>query len=145
MISSFLISLVFLLLTRRGTIIGTQQQLLLTVIFTTVCWLLTAYLGPQTDPKTLIEFYKKVRPFGPGWRRVRVEAGVSSAEAAAWSRTDNIPLAMLGWLSGSVLIWSALFTVGNFLYGRLGYAYSLLAVSIITGVILISVMRRLWT
>jgi solute:Na+ symporter, SSS family len=145
MISSFLISLVFLLLTRRGILIGTHQQLLLTVIFTTICWLLTAYFGPQTDPKTLIEFYKKVRPFGPGWRRVRVEAGVSSAEAAAWAQTDNIPLAMLGWLSGSVLIWSALFMVGNFLYGRLGYAYGLLAISVITGLILVSVVKRLWT
>ena len=51
---------------------------------------------------------------------------------------------MLGWLSGTVLIWSALFTVGNFLYGRLGYAYGLLAVSVITGLILVSVIKRLW-
>ena len=75
---------------------------------------------------------------------MRMEAGVPAAEVAAWAKTDNIPLAMLGWVSGTVLIWSALFTVGNFLYGRLGYAYALLAVSIISCVGLISVIKRLW-
>ena len=43
------------------------------------------------------------------------------------------------------VIWAALFTVGNFLYGRLGYAVMLLVVSIISGSVLIGVIRRLWT
>ena len=144
MISSFLISVIFLVLARSGIIIGTDQQLLITVAFTTLCWLLTAYLGPQTDPATLVNFYKKVRPFGPGWRRIRVEAGITAAEAAGWAKTDNIPLAMLGWVTGTVLIWSALFTVGNFLYGRLGYAFGLLAVALSSTVVLLSVIKRLW-
>ncbi|HMF76101.1 MAG TPA: sodium:solute symporter family protein [Bryobacteraceae bacterium] len=144
MSSSFAISAVFFVLTRRGLSIGADQQLLLTVIATTVCWIVTAYFGPQTDKQTLIDFYKKVQPFGPGWRRIRVEAGISDAEAAAWAKTDNFPLALLGWLAGTVLIWAALFTVGNFLYGRLGYAYGLLAVSVASGTVLISVVRRLW-
>ncbi len=52
------------------------------IMFTTVCWVITAYVGPQTDRQVLVDFYKKVRPFGPGWRRIRIEAGVSAAEAA---------------------------------------------------------------
>jgi Na+/proline symporter len=144
MLASFGASVVFLILGRRGAVIGTDQQLLITVALTTICWLITAYLGPQTDPEKLVEFYQKVRPFGPGWKRVRIQAGVSEAEAAAWARTDNIPLALLGWVSGTVLIWSALFTVGNFLYGRVGYTAALLSVSILSGLALISVVRRLW-
>jgi hypothetical protein len=144
MLSSFLISMIFFVSARRGFVIGTDQQLLFTVIGTTICWVIVAYVGPQTDPKTLIEFYKKVRPFGPGWQRVQVEAGISDAEVAAWARTDNIPLALLGWVSGTVLIWAALFTVGNFLYGRMGYTFALLAVSVVSGSVLIGVIRRLW-
>jgi len=34
--------------------------------------------------------------------------------------------------------------VGNFLYGRMGYAFALLAVSVVSGGILISVIKRLW-
>ena len=144
MVASFGISVVFLILARQGMVISTDQQLLITVILTTICWLVTAYIGPQTEPQILAEFYRKVRPFGPGWRRVRIEAGVSEEEAAAWARTDNIPLALAGWVSGSILIWSALFMVGNLLYERWGYAAALLSVSILSGLALIHVVQRLW-
>lgn len=144
MVSSFAVSVVFFFTDKTGHVLGADQQLLITVIFTTLCWLATAYLGPQTDPHTLTDFYRKVRPFGPGWSRVRLEAGVSDAEAREWAQTDNIPLAMVGWISGTVLIWAALFTIGNFLYGRLGYGFGLLAVSIVSGGVLLSVIRRLW-
>jgi solute:Na+ symporter, SSS family len=144
MISSFGISILFLVLRRTGTVIGTHQQLFLTVLFTTICWLVTAYLGPQTDRAALINFYRKVHPFGPGWRRIRAEAGVSDTEVREWARTDNIPLALIGWLAGSVVIWSSLFAVGNFLYGRLEYALGLLAVFVLSGLVLLAVIRRLW-
>jgi Na+/proline symporter len=144
MISSFGISAVFLLLRRGGISIGTYRELLVTVIFTTMCWVVTAFVGPQTDKAKLIAFYKLVHPFGPGWRRVRIEAGIPAEEAAAWAQTDNIPLAMLGWVTGVAVIWSALFTVGNYLYGRTGYTLALLAVFVVSGSVLISVVRRLW-
>jgi solute:Na+ symporter, SSS family len=53
-------------------------------------------------------------------------------------------LAMLGWVAGSATIWSGLFTVGNFLYGRTGYASGLLVVLLISGGTLIWVVRRVW-
>ena len=144
MCSSFGISLVFLVLARNGTVVGTYQQLLITIAFTTAAWVATAYLGPQTDPAVLISFYKKVHPFGPGWRRVRELAGISQAEAATWAQHENIPLSLLGWSMGCAMIWSALFTVGNFLYGRLDYALALLVIFIVTGAVLIRVVNRLW-
>lgn len=144
MISSFLISVVFLIMRRQGTGLPTHQELLITVVFTTICWLVTAYIGPQTDRKTLVEFYKKVRPFGPGWTAVRLESGVSAAEAAKWAKNENIPLSLLGWFAGCAAIWSSLFTVGNFLYGRLDLALILLVVFLGSGLLLVWVVRRLW-
>jgi hypothetical protein len=144
MLSSFFISLVFFILKREGTVFSTDYQLIFTVICTTICWVATAYLGPQTDKQTLIDFYKKVQPFGPGWKAIHLVSGVSDEEVAAWKKTDNIPLAMVGWVTGTVLIWSALFTVGNFLYGRLNYGFGLLAVAVVSGVVLIGVVRRIW-
>ena len=43
------------------------------------------------------------------------------------------------------MIWSALFTVGNFLYGRLGYAFGLLGVFIASGFVLLRVINRVWS
>jgi len=145
MSSSFAVSLLFLILTKQGIDVGTYQQLLITVVVTTICWVTTAYIGPQTEPATLIGFYEKVHPFGPGWRRVRQEAGISEAQAAAWAQNENIPLSMLGWTTGVVMIWSALFAVGNFLYGRMSYAVGLLVLFAISATILIRVINRLWT
>jgi|YelNatPaOPRAMG01_1025707.scaffolds.fasta_scaffold07923_1 Na+/proline symporter len=144
MVSSFAVSVLFLILRKNGVVIGTHRELLLTVLATTVCWLATAFLGPETDMRTLIDFYKKVRPFGPGWTRVRIAAGISDAEAAEHARSENIPLALVGWLSGSVMIWSALFTIGNFLYGRLNYAGALLIVFLTSLGVLIRIVHRLW-
>jgi Na+/proline symporter len=142
MISSFLASIVLLVLARNGVEIGTAQGLIITIAATTVCWIATAYLGPETDEAVLIGFYRKVRPFGPGWTPVRLKARLTPAEAA--EPGDNFPLALVGWLSGCVMIWSALFTVGNFLYGRTGYALGLLAVFLISGAIVTIVVKRLW-
>ena len=71
MVSSFVVSIVILILNKNGMHVSTHIALLITIAFTTVCWILTAFLGPETDRKTLIEFYKLVRPFGPGWANVK--------------------------------------------------------------------------
>jgi len=141
MSSSFLISVFFIILGKNGIAIGSTEQLLITVAITTVCWIATAYLGPRTSQDTLVAFYRKVHPFGPGWEPIRAKAGISTA---VQDESGSVPLAMLGWISGCVMIWSALFTVGNFLYGRYGYALGLLAAFVITGMILIRVIQRLW-
>ncbi|HEX8985827.1 MAG TPA: sodium:solute symporter family protein, partial [Bryobacteraceae bacterium] len=145
MIGSFGISVILLVLHRNGFVLTTSKQLLLTVAGTTVLWLLTAFLGPKTDQKTLIAFYLKVRPFGPGWTPIRKAAGISDAEAASHSQKENVPLAMLGWVTGCAVIWSGLFLVGNVLYGRIGYSVALAAVFTVSGLVLIRTIRKLWT
>ncbi|HUJ20920.1 MAG TPA: sodium:solute symporter family protein [Bryobacteraceae bacterium] len=144
MCSSFAVGVGLFVARKNGLFLGTHRELLLTVGVTTVCWLITAFVGPQTERAKLISFYHKVHPIGPGWSRIREEAGISAAEAAAFSQQDNIPLAMLGWVAGVSVIWSSLFTVGNFLYGRTGYTLALGAIFVAGGWILIGVIRRLW-
>ena len=143
MVSSFLVSVVFLVLEKQGVYSATTPaRLLITIGVTTVCWVLAAYLAPQTDRETLVAFYRKVHPVGPGWKAIRREAGISET---AVERADNIPLALLGWVAGCTMIWSSLFAVGNFLYGRTPYALTLLAVFAVSGFVLLRVVNRLWT
>jgi solute:Na+ symporter, SSS family len=143
MVSSFVISILILILNKNGLHMSTHAALLVTIAFTTLCWILTAFFGPQTDRKTLVEFYKRVRPFGPGWRQVRKEAGIPEGEERASG--ENFPMSLLGWFSGSIVVWSALFTVGNFLYGRTDYALALLAVFVVSGAALLYVINKLWS
>jgi len=113
---------------------------------TTLAWLITAYVGPETDRATLISFYRKVKPVGPGWTDIRAEAGVTDAEVAQENRIGS---AFLGWISGCVVIWSSLFAIGNFLYSsgdpsRLKMAWILTAVFAVSGYVLLKVTQQLW-
>jgi SSS family solute:Na+ symporter len=142
MISSFAVSLLFLILAKQGVAISSHLALIITIFVTTVCWITTAFVGPQTDRQVLITFYRKVRPAGPGWAPIRAIAGLTPAELAAPG--DNIPMALLGWVTGCTVIWSALFAVGNYLYGRMDYAVGLFVVFLISGSMLLFVIRQLW-
>ncbi len=122
--------------------IGFAQTTILQVSFTTVCWLVAAFLAPQTDAAKLVDFYKKVHPAGPGWTRVRVEAGVTEADAALHG--DHMGMATAGWVSGCVLIWSSLFAIGSYLYGRTGPAIILTGVFVVSGLTLLYVVNHLW-
>ncbi len=144
MASSFGISIALLVLKRQMNIeISTHHALLITIAVTTVCWVSTVFLGPPTDRRTLIDFYKKVRPFGPGWAAIRQEADLPRSETS--TSHENIPLALLGWSMGCMVIWSSLFSVGNFLYGRLGNALALLGIFVASGLALLWVIRQLWS
>lgn len=143
MISSFLISVSLTILHHHhGLELSTAAQLLVTIAATTICWVLAAYLAPSTDQQTLIEFYRKVRPTGPGWEPIRQAANISKADSVAAG--DNIPQALLGWVAGCTMIWSSLFTVGNILYGRTSMALLLGAVFVVSGLVLISIVNKLW-
>ena len=144
MLSSFGVSVLFLILHKTGLALGTYEEMLITIACTTVLWVATAYLGPRTDEAALVNFYHKVRPVGPGWRHIREVAGVTASEAAADAAATNFPVSLVGWFAGCIMIWSALFAVGNFLYGRWNYFAALLAVFVVTGIVVIRVVNRLW-
>ncbi len=147
MVSSFGVSVFWLVMKKWGPAdfqLSTQGQLLATVALTTACWVATAFITRlNTDHDVLVEFYRKVRPFGPGWRHIARQVALSPDELDATQRM-NIPLAMTGWVAGTVTIWSGLFALGNFLYGRMDYAAVLSGVFIISGAALIRVVNRLW-
>ena len=147
MASSFVISAVLMVLNILRTREGLQPlpfapTLIASVGLTTVCWLITAFVTASTDKEKLASFYKKVHPAGPGWTRVRVEAGITEAEAALHG--DHMGLATAGWVSGCAVIWSSLFAIGNFLYGRMGYAWILTGVFLVSGLVLLKVINHLW-
>jgi Na+/proline symporter len=141
MASSFLTSLALLIADRNGYGLSTHAALVTTVAVTTVSWLIAAYVAPQTDRAALIRFYRLVRPAGPGWNRIRAEAGLP---AGAGVSPDNIPLALVGWMSGCTAVWTALFAGGSFLYGRTGQGLVLTTVFAVSAAVLIAIVRNLW-
>ena len=142
MVSSFAISVMFLLLKRSGHALPFAHTVLYSVAFTTVCWLITAFLGAPTSRARLIAFYQKVHPAGPGWATIRREAGVTKAEAAL--HCDHMGRATVGWIAGCLTIWSSLFAIGDSLYGRTAAALLLTGVFVVSAAVLLVVINRLW-
>jgi solute:Na+ symporter, SSS family len=140
MVSSLAVSIVLMVLARTDWALSSHVSLMVTVAVTTVCWVATAYLGPQTDAEVLRTFYLKVRPGGPGWAPVRASLGAEAEGGPA----DPLPLALVGWALGCAMVWSSLFAIGQALYGQWGLAAWLAAVAVVTAVGLGSLSKRLW-
>jgi Na+/proline symporter len=137
MISSFIVAVGFFVADRSGTQVPSHVALLLTVGTTSVVWIAVTLLTRPTDRATLVSFYRQVRPAGPGWRSVRAEAGLGPSP-------DSLPQQFLAWTTGCVLVYSALFAVGNGLYGRavLTAVFGIAAVA--SAVLLYRLMRAMF-
>jgi len=138
MISSFVITAVFFILRKGGVEIPTHYALIGTIAATTVVWLVVTYLTPETDRNALVRFYKLVRPAGPGWAEIRESTGIAAAG-------DSLPMELLGWTVGTAAIWSALFSTGSFLFGHPTQGFVLGAICLVSTVIVVFIIRRLWT
>jgi len=97
MVSSFIVSLYFFVSGKLGHPTDPSTALLWTVAITTVTWVSVTFLTPAVDRETLIAFYKRVLPAGPGWARIRAESGDLRSP-------DSLPLAFLGWLLGLLAV-----------------------------------------
>ena len=87
MVSSFAVSIAILVLKTQGVVFSTHAALLTTVAITTVCWVATAYLGPETDRDVLDQLLAHGSTGGPGWARIREAAGRSAPTPAAAATT----------------------------------------------------------
>jgi len=141
MLSSLAVSVVLLILAREGRGLSSHLALVTTVIATTVCWVATAYLAPQTDPEVLRAFYLKVRPAGPGWGPVRASLGIAADAAVG----DPLPLALAHCPLCCTMVWSSLFTIGQALYGEWTLAAVLGTTAVVSGTALARLSRRLWS
>lgn len=142
MISSFIISLGLFTLKKLGYLqdFGFANEVITIVGFTTVTWLIAAFVAPQTDKAVLLKFFRKVQPSGPGWDHIRKEANISEANSTG----DHMGLATVGWLSGCALIWASLFCIGQFLYGNTSNGFILLSITVVSLIILLAVIKKLW-
>jgi len=93
------------------------SQTLIIVLATTVCWMLAAFLGPTESEDTLRQFCSRIRPGGPGWRRV-VDKAQQEGQLMGLSNSWNMPIQIVFMISGCAAIYGVLFATGYCLYGQ---------------------------
>ena len=137
MLSSFLVALGFFVARKNGAVVSSTNSLLITVAVTTVVWVVVTMVTEPTPRATLVNFYKLVRPAGPGWRDIAAEAGVGPSP-------DSLPQQFLGWALGVGFVYAALFGTGSYLYGHMPQAYMWTGVFVVSGLGLLRIVPRMW-
>ena len=137
MVISFVVALAFFVARKAGVQVSSAVSLLVTVGVTSVVWIATTLLTAPTDRATLVRFYERVRPAGPGWVPVRAMSRVGPSP-------DSLPQQFLAWTTGCVFVYAALFATGSFLYGRTASAIALAAVAVVSGVLLVRLMTSMF-
>jgi Na+/proline symporter len=106
-----------------GDMRGDAMVMLLTVLITTIVWVSVTFMtSPEPDDK-LDSFYRRVRPGGPGWRKV--------SERLGYGR-EGIPggaLAWTNWIAGIIAVYTSLFGIGKLIFGETGAGIALLALA----------------
>jgi len=92
-----------------------HEKLLLGIAITTIGWLAVTFLTAPTDRVTLVNFYTKIHPGGPGWQPV---ADNLPADVTV-NADENMALRVGAVFIGAIAVYSILFATGFYLYGNL--------------------------
>ncbi len=99
---------------------------LCTTAITTLVWVTVTLLTPTENTDTLVSFYRKVRPHITGWKPI---AGLAGDEQG----TRDLGKNLVSWLLGCVLIYSTLFCIGEWCFGRYQLGFLLAGLAVVSG------------
>jgi len=118
--------------------LGFAWIMIVTIALTTAVWLAVTLLTRPEPMETLLAFYRRVRPSGPGWAPIaRLAPEVPRAADGRRNLADA--------LAGCVLIYGALFGVGKLLLKQSGAGVLLLACALAAGAFIYrDLSRRGW-
>ena len=86
--------------------------MLITVLVSTVIWLTVTFMTSPEPDSILDSFYKRVRPGGPGWKRVAERAGFGA------EGIEGGILPWTNWIAGIVAVYTTLFGIGKIIFGE---------------------------
>jgi Na+/proline symporter len=116
MIASFVISIAAITAFKgrfpAGDLRADAWVMLTTVLLSTIIWVSVTFLTAPEPESKLESFYQKVRPGGPGWRRISDRLGYGG---------ESIPggaLAWTNWIAGIVAVYASLFGIGKLIFGQ---------------------------
>lgn len=114
------------------------------VALTTLSWLIVTFLTHPVNDDTLRNFYRKIRPGGPGWKAVVDRAKADNINLVKENDLRwDVPTGLLCMMLGCVMIYSTLFAIGNLLYVNQTSALVFAGLAISSGILLARFWKRL--
>ncbi|MBE0638827.1 MAG: Na+:solute symporter [Bacteroidales bacterium] len=114
------------------------------VILTSATWIIVTFLTKPVNDDTLRSFYKKIKPGGPGWKKVIRDAELAGVPIVVdKNKSWDVPVGILCMFLGCVTVYSALFATGYWIYGEITPAVLLTALAVIAAYLLTKTWNRL--
>lgn len=141
MLISFLVALYFQFLHPHTGLpeLPASIQLVAGVGITTSLWVLITFLTPPEKNEVLTAFYHKIRPGGPGWKRIVERTPAIRDERTGW----DVPTGILCMVSGCIAIYSALFATGYMIYGEYLLSVIFIFFATVSGYLMFRKWRKL--
>jgi amino acid transporter len=122
---------------------GFTVKLLIAVGITTVSWVSTTLLTRAESYETLKRFYLIARTGGPGWRKLfQMAMERDDKELLDADQTWDVPQGLLSVLLGCLGIYSALFGIGNIIYGNVPLGLFLFLIMAICTFLIMRISRK---
>lgn len=110
-------------------------RLIVNLALTTLVWVSVAYLTSRKPQPNTMAFYRQMRIGGIGWRRVARATGISAKDS-------ELKHALVQWALCIFMLYSALFSVGEFILGDVTTGTLLLIIAVLSGWVLGRVFSR---
>ena len=143
MIVSFMVAIMFEFIIPNN--FSVEEKLIIGVMITTVSWLLVTLITPPSSMETLQNFYKKIQPGGPGWKKVIEESEAKGINITGKKEKWDVPSGILCMLFGSISVYSILFGIGYLLYSKTTTGIIFMLISVLSVMILMKFWKRLST
>jgi hypothetical protein len=110
---------------------GFTMKLLIAVTSTSIIWIVTTFITRPENKRVLRDFYKLTNPGGPGWKKVVKDAKEDGEiiNEKDLGKPWEMPIQILLVFIGCIVIYSSLFAIGNFVYGKTLYGFILLTIA----------------
>ena len=144
MIVSGLTSLAMGFIEVDGKLIGTALgvwKFPVVVLVTTVVWVFVTLVTPKTESAVLEAFYLRTRPGGPGWRPVR--NALKATHGNEYEEGSQLGISLVCMMLGCVMVYSALFATGYWIYGRPVFAGIMTGVTVLTAVVIAVLWKKM--
>ena len=156
MIASGVISLLFTMPSINEVLFGSKTntvivegmfpgwaQYPLVVLLTTIIWIVVTFMtAPDTDER-LEDFYQRLQPGGPGWRTVLKKAKSRGVEVSDHTQKWNVPSGILAMFLGCGVVYGALFTTGNLIYGNVSDSLIVGSMTVFSALLLVRVWKKI--
>lgn len=108
-----------------GPDINYGTRLLIVLASSAIAWIIATYVSRPVSREKLIEFYRRVRPAGPGWAPIYLEAGMRSQRV----------LPLVGWtIMATLATWAGIVGVGWMVLAQPWAGGALLTLSILLAI-----------